>query len=102
MTNSMSNASTESKRIRNVRLSLAREIPKFPNDRATLQLLEQMRLTEEGMQNVGTLGGNSSASRGANASPRITYYYWHSNFLLFESANNNFNLENRELFSHCS
>ncbi len=37
---------TESKRIKNFRLSLAREIPKFPNDRATKQLLEQMRLKD--------------------------------------------------------
>ena len=36
------NTPTESKRVKDFRLFLAKEIPKFPNDRQTLQLLEQM------------------------------------------------------------
>jgi hypothetical protein len=37
---------TESKRVKKFRLALAKETPKFPNDKATKQLLEQKSLTE--------------------------------------------------------
>jgi len=42
----MSDAPIESKRVKSFRMSLVKEIPKIPNDRATLQLLEQMSLTD--------------------------------------------------------
>lgn len=43
----MSNSSIEPKRIKNFRSFLAKTVPKFPNDKATLQLLEQKPLNDQ-------------------------------------------------------
>nr|SPS05239.1 conserved protein of unknown function [Candidatus Nitrotoga fabula] len=44
MNNHMPTPHTESKRVKTFRLEVAKEIPKFPNDKATLQALEALSL----------------------------------------------------------